>query len=118
MNLRWSVSQRRGWFSCADGQKATENNQRLSLNPLLSEALGAPGSPQRTRISCYAAPDRTACAAFFKESRMQFDNATNLDRKSGVPGRLRLPKATSALSWWEIRVRFNTSSYSRERNRS
>jgi hypothetical protein len=35
------------------------------------------------RISCYAAPDRTACAAFFKESRIQFDNATNLDRKSG-----------------------------------
>ncbi len=22
----------------------------------------------------------------FKESRMQFENATNLDRKSGVPG--------------------------------
>jgi hypothetical protein len=52
-------------------------------NLLLSEALGAPGSPQRTWISCYAAPDRTACAAFFEESRMQFDNATNLDRKSG-----------------------------------
>jgi hypothetical protein len=52
----------------------------------ISEALGAPGSHQRTRISCYAASDRTACAAFFKESRMQFNNATNLDRKSGVPG--------------------------------
>jgi hypothetical protein len=38
------------------------------------------------RISCYVAPDRTACAAFFKESRMQFDNATNLDRKSGYLG--------------------------------
>jgi hypothetical protein len=24
-----------------------------------------------------------ACAAFFKESRMEFDNATKLDRKSG-----------------------------------
>ena len=55
-------------------------------NLLLSEALGAPGSHQRIRISCYAAPDGTACAAFFKESRMEFDNATNLDRKSGVPG--------------------------------
>jgi len=53
---------------------------------LLSEALGAPGSHQRTWISCYAAPDRTACAAFIKESRMEVDNATNLDRKSGVPG--------------------------------
>ena len=51
----------------------------------LSEALGCP-SHQRTWISCYAAPDRAACAAFFKESRIEFDNATNLDRKSGVPG--------------------------------
>jgi hypothetical protein len=42
---------------------------------------GAPRSPQRTRISCYAASDRTACAAFFKESRIEFDNAINLDRK-------------------------------------
>jgi hypothetical protein len=48
--------------------------------------VGAPRSPQRTRISCYAASDRTVYAAFFKESRMEFDNATNLDRKSGVRG--------------------------------
>ncbi len=40
----------------------------------------------RTRISCYAASERTACAAFFAESRMQLDNATNLDRKSGEHG--------------------------------
>jgi hypothetical protein len=32
----------------------------------------------------YAAPDTTACAAFFKESRMYSANATNLHRKSGV----------------------------------
>ncbi len=31
----------------------------------------------------YAAPDTTASAAFIKESRMKFVNATNLDRKSG-----------------------------------
>jgi len=31
----------------------------------------------------YAAPDTTACAAFSKESRMKFANATELDRKSG-----------------------------------
>ena len=48
--------------------------------------MGAPRSPQRTRISSYAPPDGTACAAFVKESRMQVDNATNLDRKSGVRG--------------------------------
>jgi hypothetical protein len=31
----------------------------------------------------YAAPDMTACAAFSKESRMKFANATKLHRKSG-----------------------------------
>jgi hypothetical protein len=55
-------------------------------NLLLSEALGAP-RPSVPPISCYAASDRTACAAFIKESRMEFDNATNLDRKSGYLGR-------------------------------
>ncbi len=30
----------------------------------------------------YAAPDITACAAFSKESRMRFANATKLHRKS------------------------------------
>jgi hypothetical protein len=40
--------------------------------------------PKRTRISYHAALDMAACAAFRKESRMNFANATNLDRKSGV----------------------------------
>ena len=40
----------------------------------------------RTWISCYAAPDRTACAAFIEESRMQFVNAIKLNRKSREPG--------------------------------
>ncbi len=31
----------------------------------------------------YAAPEMTACAAFGKESRMKFANATKLHRKSG-----------------------------------
>jgi hypothetical protein len=31
----------------------------------------------------YAAPDMTACAAFSKESRMRFANATKLHRRSG-----------------------------------
>jgi hypothetical protein len=39
--------------------------------------------PERTRISCHAAPDKTACAPFSKERRMKFANATNFDRKSG-----------------------------------
>jgi hypothetical protein len=40
--------------------------------------------PERTRISCHAALETTACAAFSKESRMKFDNATDINRKSGV----------------------------------
>jgi hypothetical protein len=40
--------------------------------------------PERTRISCHAALDKTACAPFRKEGRMQCSNATNFHRKSGV----------------------------------
>ena len=40
--------------------------------------------PERTRISCHAALDKTACAPFLKERRMTFANATNIHRKSGV----------------------------------
>jgi hypothetical protein len=40
--------------------------------------------PERTRISCQAALETTARAAFSKESRMKFANATNTNRKSGV----------------------------------
>jgi hypothetical protein len=38
------------------------------------------------RISCYAAPDTAACAAFIEESRIERHNATNLNRKSGERG--------------------------------
>jgi 4Fe-4S ferredoxin len=37
----------------------------------------------------YAAPDTTACAAFIKESRMNFANANQLHRKSGEAGAYR-----------------------------
>jgi hypothetical protein len=38
----------------------------------------------RTRISCHAALDIAACAAFVKESSMKCANATKFHRKSGV----------------------------------
>ncbi len=41
---------------------------------------------RQSRISCHAASDMAACAAFRKESRMKLANATKLDRKSGAPG--------------------------------
>jgi hypothetical protein len=37
----------------------------------------------RTRISCHAALDIAACAAFVKESSMKCANATKFHRKSG-----------------------------------
>ena len=48
-----------------------------SLNDLSSR-------PERTRISCHAAPDKVACARFYKETRMQCINATMFHRKFGV----------------------------------
>src|SRR5271155_3675361 len=39
--------------------------------------------PERTRISCHAAPDTVACAPFSKERRMKFANAIRFYRKSG-----------------------------------
>jgi hypothetical protein len=49
-----------------------------------SAAADLSSRPERTRISCHAAPDGTTCAAFIKESRMKFASATNFYRKSGV----------------------------------
>jgi hypothetical protein len=40
--------------------------------------------PERTRISCHAAPDKAAYAPFRKEGRMNCNNATKSNRKSGV----------------------------------
>jgi hypothetical protein len=51
-------------------------------NLLVQEELSS--RPERTRISCHAALETTACAAFSKESRMDFASATNTNRKSGV----------------------------------
>jgi hypothetical protein len=42
-------------------------------------STGNPGDPDFLT----AAPPRTACAAFSKESRMRFADANNLDRNSG-----------------------------------
>jgi hypothetical protein len=37
------------------------------------------------RISCLAALETAACAAFIKESRMECASATNTNSKSGTP---------------------------------
>src|ERR1700730_3179677 len=53
-------------------------------HPLSMEPLPFPCHPDLTRISCHASLDMATCAAFVKESRMKFANATNTNRKSGV----------------------------------
>jgi hypothetical protein len=37
----------------------------------------------RTQISCHASLDKAVCAAFVKESSMEYANATKFHRKSG-----------------------------------
>jgi hypothetical protein len=51
---------------------------------VLAPAIELSSRPERTRISCHAALDMAASAAFCKESRMKFASATKFDRKSGV----------------------------------
>jgi hypothetical protein len=59
---------------------------------------GTPGQakPGLTPISCHAVLERSACAPFIKERRMECINATSLHRKSGQWG---TPLGTTIL--WE-----------------
>ena len=52
------------------------------------EGCGIPLKPKYglTPISCHAVPERSACAPFIKERRMECINATKLRRKSGQWG--------------------------------
>jgi hypothetical protein len=60
--------------------KRLKSVQRMAVN----HPTELSSRPERTRISCYAALDKAACAPFRKEGRMKFDNATKIHRKSGV----------------------------------
>jgi hypothetical protein len=51
----------------------------------------------------HGAPPTAACAAFIKESRMKFANASKLDRKSGVRWGEGHPSRTKD-SGWEINL--------------
>jgi 4Fe-4S ferredoxin len=69
-----------------------ENRPRLNSE----KARRAVQRPERPGEKCgadpdflYAAPDTTACAAFIKESRMNFASANQLHRKSGEAGAYR-----------------------------
>jgi len=69
-------------------QHRTRQRVRLSVRKGACSSRNPPtstGNPgERTRISCYAAPKTTSCAAFIKESRMSFAEPIGLNRKSGA----------------------------------
>ena len=47
-----------------------------------------PWQENRSRISCYSAPERAVCAAFVEESRVNSSEATNPGRKTGAVRRV------------------------------
>jgi hypothetical protein len=61
------------------------DSQLVETGPECDIEARSPSSsrPKRTRISCHAVLDKTACAPFRKEGRMKCNNATKLNRKSG-----------------------------------
>jgi hypothetical protein len=60
----------------------------VSGEELQIECCGIPLKPKYglTPISCHAALERSACAPFIKERRMECINATSLHRRSGPWG--------------------------------
>ena len=60
-------------------------SSRLSRLPRLAVglAVGRAVGPERTRISYRAAPNRSTCAAFRRESRMKLTEPNEFNRKSG-----------------------------------
>ena len=65
------------------GLRPTQGEKSLLFSHQTRRALEELSSrPKRTRISCHAALDKTACAPFLEERRMRCDNATKLHRKS------------------------------------
>jgi molybdopterin converting factor small subunit len=59
-------------ISSATGAVALVRERIDSASLVAALTEGAPRSPQRTRIPCYAASDKTACAAFLKKAAWSF----------------------------------------------
>jgi hypothetical protein len=68
------------------GLRATQGDEKRLLSSNRSPWKRRPPlcHPERTRISCHAAPDTVTCAPFSKERRIKFANATKFYRKSGA----------------------------------
>jgi hypothetical protein len=63
--------------------------QSIACQKLQGDSSGIPHLAKNERDTphfLYAAPDKTACAPFFKERRVKFAKPTELRRKSGIWG--------------------------------
>src|ERR1700677_1540890 len=79
----------------------TDRTQALSFSIEKSQSERCPAEPSLSpamqkwafaRNFCFAVPDWAAYVVFFKENRIKFDSAMNVDRKSGFArGRRRRP---------------------------
>ena len=61
------------------------SRSQVSFAEALAAITELSSRPERTRISYHAAPDNATYAAFRKESRMKFANATNLNFSRRIP---------------------------------
>ena len=88
-------------FQLATGKSSppTAHRGRRDAKKKRVECCGIPLKPKPglTPISCHAVLERSACAPFIKERRMECVNATSLRRKSGQWGTQPLP------SKWTVR---------------
>src|SRR5271154_4158021 len=80
-----------GHHNVATAYKSTYKSWMLALSAKSAspnECCGIPLKPKAglTPISCHAVLERSACAPFIKERRMECINATSLRRKSGQWG--------------------------------
>src|SRR6202161_2616187 len=77
-------------FQLATGKSSppTAHRGRRDAKKKRVECCGIPLKPKPglTPISCHAALERSACAPFIKERRMECINAKSLRRKSGQMG--------------------------------
>src|ERR1700733_4204710 len=64
--------------------------------------------PERTRISCHAAPDTVACAPFSRERRMKFANATKSYRKSGAVEGSAVPRTSPGNVFDQVHLKLRT----------
>ena len=110
-------------MKCGNCALLIAKKRRVDCSGTPLKPHGTPGQPKPglTPISCHAVLERSACAPFIKERRMECINATSLHRKSGQRGTQpslpveharQLAAASRLLSDDKARVALHPASYS------